>query len=715
MTSARSPEEAYPNLDEMLESLRELPNVPSDQPRALFGHIHIPAYRSQQSILDKVCLSVPVDRKKTRLFLIGGDEPSPDGDNLSEGELAPVRMTMAYLLRVLRANLRPPGCIRRPWRSTPRAWVDNFILPRDAVFLLQLDLNVSAECALALTLMVEWALSISRDEYFTNIRVLTLSSQADVNFLPQLLRMKDCALSVLNFDLSSRQDPMAANAVSDAHSPELIAQELASVIRRRDGPTRLIISFDSSIQGHLVDALDDDELDRLDPCTILSENFECIADLLMVEPFATAGRTTLVTIFGQVPVRPEPTKIFDEVHVVFGLSDASTPAWDDEACQVLTYPRPTSSQCRQRQQWWAYHPDTPVTVYSSQDTEEFMTEGTDSVRLVEGSHLGAFVASTLDLERYGMSSESIINCFVRCPRAVKETKHMMTTQGLVSNNSLALSDLEVKSFLNVLHLVRYDYRLAMFLALDSSPTVRLVKAQFAAVVITRRPLYRLTLTNGVHTRAAAIETVFNCFHGYGRSLARQGSTWLRLGLAKYSIFRRARRITLMQGPLDGIVDISEFTSDKIRVSVADILEELAALRIDIPYNVDTPRERKEMTGDEQYQIHCHLFKSYMYQITLCQNQSAGSQEQDGNPAIKLLRSMTPCNLTTEIATELLDIKSLVEASGDKIAYGISHLLTRSPTSNVVMNDWVMIPSGIIASWENETGVSLQTVLPSKAQ
>ncbi|KAM0297227.1 hypothetical protein ACHAPM_009760 [Fusarium culmorum] len=251
-----------PPLDEALESLREIPNVPHGQPRAVFGHIQIPPYRSQQSILDKVCLSLPVDRKTTRVFLIGSDEPSPDIDNLSEGELAPIRMTMVYLLRVLGANLRPPESMRT-WRSTPCAWVDNFILPRNAVFLLQLDLNVSAECALALTLMVEWALAISSNECFTNIRVLTLSSQADVNFLPQLLRMKDQALSVLNFDLSPRQDAMAANAVSDAHSPELIAQELASAIRRRDGSARLIISFDSSIEDHLVNALDDDELDRL--------------------------------------------------------------------------------------------------------------------------------------------------------------------------------------------------------------------------------------------------------------------------------------------------------------------------------------------------------------------------------------------------------------------------------------------------------------------
>ncbi|UZP40673.1 hypothetical protein NXS19_008489 [Fusarium pseudograminearum] len=680
MTSARSSEEAHPNLGEMLESLRELPNVPSGQPRALFGHIHIPAYRSQQSILDKVCLSVPVDRKKTRLFLIGGDEPSPDGDNLSEGELAPVRMTMVYLLRVLRANLRPPGSMRRPWRSTPCAWVDNFILPRDAVFLLQLDLNVSTECALALTLMVEWALSISRDEYFTNIRVLTMSSQADVNFLPQLLRMKDCALSVLNFDLSSRQDPMAANAVSDAHSPELIAQELASAIRRRDESARLIISFDSSIEDHLVNALDDDELDRLDFFIIFAENDECIADLLMVESLATAGTTTFVTILGHVPVRPEPTKVFDEVHVVFGLSDNLAPAWDDKTCQNTS--------------------------------EEFMTEGTDSVRLVEGSHLGAFVASTLDLERYGMSSESIINCFVRCPMAVKEMKHMMTTQGLVSNNSLALSDLEVKSFLNVLHLVRYDYRLAMFLALDSSPTVRLVKAQFAAVVVADR-LYRLVLTNGVHTRDAAIATVFNCFHGYGRSLAKQGSTWLRLGLAKHSIFRRARRITLMQGPLDGIVDISEEASDKVRVCAAEILEELAALGMDIPANAAVPWERQEMTADEQCQIHWHLLRAYMHQVTLCRNPD--SQADDGNPAINLVKSRTPCSLASGISAELLDIKSLIEASKAEMVYGISHHLTRVSHDKVEMGDWLMIPSDVIESWETDTGLSLQTVVSSRAQ
>ncbi|EKJ75740.1 hypothetical protein FPSE_03920 [Fusarium pseudograminearum CS3096] len=254
----------------------------------------------------------------------------------------------------------------------------------------------------------------------------------------------------------------------------------------------------------------------------------------------------------------------------------------------------------------------------------------------------------------------------------------------------------------------------MFLALDSSPTVRLIKAQFAAVVVAG-PLYRLTLTNGVHTRAAAIEIVFNCFHGYRRSLARHGSSWLRLGLAKYSIFRQARRITLMQGPLDGIVDISEEASDKVRVCVAEILKELAALGMDIPANAAVPWERQEMTADEQCQIYWHLLRAYMHQVTLCRNPPSDCEAEHGNPAINLLKSGTPCSLASDISAELLNIKSLIETSKAEMVYGISHRLTRVSHDKVDMGDWLMIPSDVIESWETDTGLSLQTVVSSRAQ
>ncbi|EKJ67428.1 hypothetical protein FPSE_12395 [Fusarium pseudograminearum CS3096] len=708
--SSHSEEEAPVGFGDIFESLRELPDLPHGKPRALFGHIYMPQYRSEQNFLDQIRLSLPVDRRTTRFFIIGSDEDADEGE-MSDSELAPVRMTIAEFLDVLKNNLRPPGSFMA-WRPAPGpdAWQTKSVLPRRAVFLFQVDFFITAECALAVTLLMDWALTVSSHEGFSDIRFLTLSSHTDISFLEELL-WKQGAVPLLTFPLSDENDPMLDNDISDARSLEQIAQELAGIVKKSDKTTRLILSFDETIQTHLQCLMGSDEMRSLVKVQSILPNWpQALMELRSIGDVANTELATLVTLCGQIPVRPKPIQGFQEIHVVLGHRDFYTPSWDNKTRQVLTYPRLTSKEYRELQLWWTYNPDASVTVYHCENTiDEFIAKGGDSPYIVEGAHMGAFVASAIDLERYSMSSKRIINSFIRNPLAAKDTIDMLTAQGLVSNNRLALEDQEAAVFRSVLRQVEYDYRLAMFLALDSEPIPRLVKVQVATVLALGSCH---SLSKGDNTRPLALETIFKCCHGYGSSLAKQGTTWFNLGLAKYWLDRESRGVKT-SSEIDGIVDLCAFSIDRLRTCTDDILQifNSAGIEIDTKHNVSL--ERRELTSHEQWQIHCHLFRAYMHQVTFCRNPTSDPSER--GPRIRLFRSNADCSLKKTFRAWQPDFKSLLGASDDNMVLGVSHNLVRLSKSHVEIEDWTMIPANVVAFWETETGLSLQATTASRVQ
>ncbi|KAM0233200.1 hypothetical protein ACHAPO_007279 [Fusarium lateritium] len=708
MSSSPSLDDDRAFLESELRYLCEFPDFKQGQPRALFGHITIPPFRGR-NILDQIRLAFPVDPKTTRFFLVGSDEdPS---DEVGEGELAPERLDFGTLVELLRANMESPDIdhtwCRRGYYTRFNLSTNHLRLPRDVVFLLQLDPQFSAECALALALIVDWALSISSDERLAKIRVITLSPYSNFIYLHRLL-LHETTVAVFDIDLSTLEDPVGSCDFSGEQTTERIVERLVAVTRRPDKSARLIVSFDDSIQGLIRQRLDKIEWEAIEVDTFYYNDKWSDAMMSAIENLSRPGGTVLVTIYGQLSVRPRPILAFSEVHVVLGHTDNWSPAWDNKTLQVIPYPHLTSRQDRQSQLWWAYHPKRQVTVYNCREgPDAFVFQGGKSIHLMQGAHFGAFIASMIDFSQYGLKSDVIIERLIPSPLIVKEMIGMLTVQGLVANGRLTLSDQEAKVFHKVMPVVRYDYRLAMFLALDSDPTPRRVKAQFAAAVLIGNENF-CGYPEG-KTRAVVIETVFKCCHGYGSNLAKQGSTWLDLGLAKYGL-ERQYSLFPMPDSMNGAVDICMQTAEAWRQQTGQILERFHSTGIDISINTDCSREREELTAHEQWQIHYGLFRSFMYQVTLCRNPSA---EGGGSPNIRLFRSNTSCTLFHTVPTKFIDIKSLLEASCSKMILGISYSLTRSSPSNVEIRDWVMIPANVIAFWENETGLKLQTaILPS---
>ncbi|KAM0233191.1 hypothetical protein ACHAPO_007270 [Fusarium lateritium] len=698
-----SSDQAMDLLRHFLDNFRASAIPIRGQPPAKFGHIKISPNRlPDRSFISTVINEFPADRKVTRFFVIGGDEPL----RLHAGGLAPVEMTFAEFLQVLRENIRAiEDYVFWQLSMAPDTWHEDKVLPENAVVLLQLDAHVSAECALALTLAVHWAVYHSTYPG-AKVRLLTLSTGHGHNFLSQLLKIMNSELPVSKLDMSGAwgTNPMASNAVSSATTAGSIAQELAKVVRQSDGTSRLILSFDDSLEKRLGDLLTDDEDTHLD---VFTTTYGDPQDLEQIDSKSKAGRTVLCTVLGQSRVRPTTIQSYDQVHLVLGHTDKTTPAYDHTTHQILVYPHRTAQQDRSSQLWWAYHREQSVTVYSCRDTPAtFVDQGGESVLLVEGAHLGALITSSIALQRYCIASDKVISCFVRYPLIVEDMIDIMTTQGLLSRRSLALADNETKVFLGVLPLVGYDYHLAMLLALDSLPTVRRTKAQFAAVLMSGS---FCKVVNSGNMRGRNVQKVFESCLGCGRSLAMQGSTWLSLGLAKYFLNQLTQR-RQTTGAVDGIINFSASGTVCMERLTKKILRIYTSVEAQVSFT-DMSSEQEDLTEYEKWQFHSQLFRAYLPRVTVCHY----PDNREDNLVFLLYRSMTPCdfNHRGHMPITLIDLDSLIEKFGNDMVFGISHYMKRS-SSVVELQDWVMIPAEVICHWLRQHGnISLDMAAMSK--
>ncbi|RGP71995.1 hypothetical protein FLONG3_6894 [Fusarium longipes] len=474
----------------------------------------------------------------------------------------------------------------------------------------------------------------------SKIRVLTLSAQGEEAFLQRLLEpIGD--VSVNEVDISrvwSQEGPLERAILSRAPSPEKIAQLLAEVIYVDKKSSRLILSFDESLWERMNELLDAER-------SMFTFEFISINGykrLESVAALAKPGLTIIATVFGQVS------------------------------------------------QWWAHQTeDASVTVYSGRTTpQDFVKQGDQAVRLVEGAQLGGFVACAIDLGQIGMMADHIIGCFVRDPLLVKGMKDSLTAQGLISDNRLTLSNPETLVFWYLLSMFAYDYRLAMFVALLSNHVVRRTKMQFAATIVSDSIC---CLCQSGSVRREAADTVFRSCFGFGRGLAKSGSTWVDLGLVEYLHDQKTRRPSTADA-VDGIIDIREEVADRIQLMSNSMMKSINNMTESEAPEPPVSTGACYLAEDEKRQLHQHLFQAYMHQLIRCRK-SLG-----GEPMLTPYGTMTRCKFPDDDThvTTLLDLSSLIEEAGNAQVFGISHAMKRLPSGDIEIHDWVMIPSDIFA-------------------
>ncbi|CAF3516479.1 unnamed protein product [Fusarium graminearum] len=226
------------------------------------------------------------------------------------------------------------------------------------------------------------------------------------------------------------------------------------------------------------------------------------------------------------------------------------------------------------------------------------------------------------------------------------------------------------------------------------------------------------LTDGIHitsvaqdsdhvaqkeTESSAVETIFKHCRGHGRSLAKQGSTWLTLGLAKFVIHYLEQR---RQGinALDGIVDFSEEGAASLQRLIHNIQCVFATHKAEVVF-ASMSSEQGDLTEDEKWLFHLHLLKAYLPRL------SAFHYTASGSLASMYYRSMAPCEVRSNEYTllSLMDTTSLINPSERTIMFGVTHNLSRS-SAGIGLFDWLMIPAEVIDDWRVLNRVNLYEVI-----
>ncbi|KAJ4135204.1 hypothetical protein NW768_004825 [Fusarium equiseti] len=661
----------------------------------LFGHIALPWFQLPglpQAIHDLL----PVDRTDTVFIYVNVDETEVLAEE--DGQLPIERFSFDKFLRILRNNIHARGDF--PWRETvnPTDWLEENILPPKAVVVMQTSPQISAECALALTCVVEWV--CAEFPFERDIRLITMSPAVGQDLLLDLVSLQQDQPSVPRCDLASlrAKDLMGSCDILDSQSSEQIIAALHDIIKTPSANARLVLSFDERIDDNLSSLLGDEENEIYERFRVFAADIP--SHIFQLAERATPGKTVVATVFGHFDHLPLVMDTFQELHLVLGRIDNTTPAWDNKSQQVVAYPHWTSKQDRTSQLWWAYQPEgVAVTVYSPKYTpEDFVRNGVSHVHLVQGAQFWGYVVAAIDLMSFGVGSNETIALFVQNPAIVEVIKAKLTRQTLISTGGLNLNTIEAKLFRDVLPKFDYDYRLAMLFALDCNPAVRRFKAYFIAVIIGSTPCHfkKSDITS------QDVEDVFRASRGYGSSLVRYGTTWVNLGLVKLLC-----AVAMASGNTNQLTGIVRFYPETVKLVRSTYDNLIYAFQEHELHPGPLPFETAELglSKNDKMRFHTDLFLAYMHQAILCHRPA---ERNDGNhePEFTSLTSMKSCgfSLGTDVLSLLFNSKRVAREMGDEGWYGISHKLSRS-SGSLTFHDWVVIPAEVIALWSEETGLT----------
>ncbi|KAM0467850.1 hypothetical protein ACHAP7_011472 [Fusarium lateritium] len=689
-------------LDNFLDRFHSTESGRGHLQRPLFGHIRIPNYRLEGlTIVEYIRQTF---EETAPLFFVTSELEKQLGSGLeTDCQVLPVTMNFGDLIQVIRKDLadRPYPMYKLYWDFRKRSgdtWGTYGRLPGKLVIVLLLDPTVPADCALSLACLVEWALAASNDQP-SHIRVLTMSAEDDGDFLSTLVASsKQPSIPVSTVDLASHglPDPFENCLIADGKDDENIAAEILNDIRNAPEIKRIVVSFNPNFAASLNSLLGSAEADLIEQRELHDNAVMSYIERLSTQP---ATKTVVVTIRGQLPFLPPQLTAFDGVRIVLGYSDDLTPAWYNHTCQVVSYPHHLSRSHRVRQAWWAYQRHKPVvTIHPGiEGLDAFAEDEFSSIRKIESEQLGGFIAAVADLTLWGFDVDNIIGCFVRYPLLAKEMKSRLATQKLVVRNRIILSETERKVFRTALPHVKYDHRVALFLALDSRPDVYRVKAQLAA-------LFTFDGWSNIARlrRDDSSDILFGGLWGLGKSLAPSGDMWLILGLYKAhrKIIDDHGMYNAQHDKLNGIVSVSKQAVARVRELATTLTGLILGEGCSINAASYISTETEDLSDDCQRQLQSHLFRAYMHQVTACYwPKIDGKADTSSHIHSKLLSTMAECQVSrnSRAPTSLVKIVSLLDEEEAEYVFGISHQFFRvHGSSSLWAEDWTQIPKGIIA-------------------
>ncbi|KAF5632115.1 hypothetical protein F25303_9519 [Fusarium sp. NRRL 25303] len=316
--------------------------------------------------------------------------------------------------------------------------------------------------------------------------------------------------------------------------------------------------------------------------------------------------------------------------------------------------------------------------------------------------LGGFLAALSELDKWPLGISNVTRLSdhrEEDSQVAIDIEQRLIRQGILQHDSksttglsLALPKESHPSFYNILPLVEYDHRLALFLSLKSkNPMVNTAKAQMAAIISgsnTNCFEFAYKIAPEVHETSGAARI------GLLKHVAHTGTVMKGLGLIKTAI--SASRFSMLL-PEIYIVD------KQVRVYMDEVKHVMERCRLLLQvlstcgYNVDeampfTQEEPEGIEFDDFMEVWTYLLRAYTYQIALV------SVTKHGEVFIKDLVSQTRLEASFEVQ-HCFEWETIPKDKWD-YAVGIYTRASRE-RGRTTIKDWNWIPPEVWDRWGAE--------------
>ncbi|KAG5766579.1 hypothetical protein H9Q72_005346 [Fusarium xylarioides] len=711
-------EDIRPRLDEFISAFSASPT--HGRPNARFGHIKIPGFRLQEpSLMESIRQSLSCTKVENMVF-VASELERAIGFGFSEVGFAPMRLAFSELLTCVEKN-RADVERGSAWKS-PRdgTWEPDRIFPRNIVVVFQIDPSVPADCALALIAIVQWALDVSW-ETGSYIRVLTLATDDDCNFLPALtlVPVEYIDLSVQDVSFITESATTQIHSTRDEMST---IEDLAEDFRREPTVPQLVLSFRPADL-----AASYQEMNGQVNTSFVEQSSEH-RGLLNYATYQNDFHAVWLNVSPALSLLPIHFEGYGKIHILLGSQRISV-AWDNITEQLAENLRWTSREEREAQLQWARQPpNSEVHIHLEDETsgskeeaiEVFTNSNNCRRRQVENSQMGGFIAAVMSLASWGLDVNRVISCFIRYPSRIGCMQHRLRIQQIITSTSLNLSPGEAIAFTTILPLVSYDYRLAFFVALESDQMVRKVKIQLAAVISGgMRNLITLRTGKLIDPFGEEAQIILDSCWGHCNGMEEYGTFWLLLSLWKG--FEVAKNnATDNVAPWRELVVVKDAVSFRAKSLIQTMSMALLKVGVASASHQTFDDETSSFVEERKRILQTHLLQAYIFQLTSRYNVFADSET---GPQVLRFHRIIANDVRVEVprdftaVTSLLSIDRLLEDAGDNLVLGIFQEVMRLVKSANCLMDWTMVPKDLVAKWlvDHRPGLAMRVALGSRVQ
>ncbi|KAF4969286.1 hypothetical protein FSARC_3441 [Fusarium sarcochroum] len=555
--------------------------------------------------------------------------------------------------------------------------IDYPTLPDKAFVIFLLDPDLGADCALSLIGLIQWAHAVSQREE-ANIRLLTVSSHFDSGLLSDLVSIC-CNSSITRYELpdSEHIDPVSQQTISSTSD-----DEIAPLIRRRvvSAHSRylqaiVLVAIENSSWDNFITTWIKEAPDFVDVMTLHPRNrgYDA-ADMSRALESSRGNGVRIIRVAPDYPI-PDYLSGFSEVHVVFGKR------WKKLVGRYCN--GGVTSQISR------------TFTFGTGGRQVHQTATLARRYHIDNSQAGGFIAGLYSMSSWGLNVNWILQRLME-PSVLAEMRHRLRSQAIIqeSPSQLAFTDLQEDIFSSILPSVRYDYRLAHFVALLSLDNdVFRLKLQIA-VILTMK-------TDFSYATEKEIPHEFSW--GWGKKLKATGSVWMDLGVWKRVLKDAPQSGLRPDGDTtdsEGLLSVSNQAVSLFRSAFEEIEWDLSWPErlydyFELPPH-DINQEADDLTNTQLETVQRHLLQAFIHQLVCTQlvKDSQGSNKVDST----ILSTNTKLVLSVwEIGDA--SVEKFNELVRNGVVFGICTRFTKR--QDIIDGDWTWIPYELVMEWKDE--------------